>query len=419
MPVEYVASANSGPTDNDSSQTVTVPAAVQSGDVAVLFADRWNSSASLPATTGPAGAVERFTSPIASGSDNNVQTSVYLLRLSGESSLAVSWSGYYWSTLGALFFTGVDPAVDLASVPLDSAPAAGAATAPDVSVTVSAGSALAFDFNGEGDPTPDAYTPPTGYTLGAVMDSQACSYAIATSGGTKTVTGATVDPAQGALIATLVALPPEGGGGGPIAYTAAAEPFAAEVELGTVSAALAARAAVSPLQVAASGDMAVARAARRGFAQPLTMSAYIDDVVLAAEQGRELQAAAEPFSLAVDLAAADSGATYASHAEPFTYDVALSDARTNAEYLRRAEPATLAVCLTCDEPTARADRETATGPLQVGVAFGPVTTTSVVVRDITVNAGPVTTGWATGEPAGGWSAPEVGATVWSAEAPIG
>lgn len=240
----FAAYADSGGTQNTTTLSVDVPAAARAGDVAALFLDRWSGSSTFGTPTSPEGAVARSTVAAPQGDTGSaIEARAYLLRLDGsESTLTLSWSGADWSSLGVMFFTGVDPNLDLAAVPVDTAVGSGA-TVPAVSVTAATGSALAYDLNtsAEGDFGAITHTPPTGYTETYEYTFNAGAYAVASSDGTQTASGASLSADHGLpSIATLVALAPESTtppqtGSGKITLTAAATGSAGGFRSGAAS----------------------------------------------------------------------------------------------------------------------------------------------------------------------------------------
>ena len=201
----YLAQANTGADSLASTKTVTKPGAVTAGAVGVFWLVRWHESGSFPAVTPPAGAVLRGTITTAS-----MQTQCYLHRANAEASFAYSWTSGRWSTLAAVWFSGVDPTVDLATVPFQSATGSGTAIGT-LTVTSDIDSALAWHVNTI-DTSGVTHTPPTGFTEVADVSPWASAYRITIAGGSQTADGATASPTT-AWAAGLVALPPAPSGG--------------------------------------------------------------------------------------------------------------------------------------------------------------------------------------------------------------
>ncbi|WHM30207.1 hypothetical protein OH540_09250 [Streptomyces sp. BPPL-273] len=196
----YLAQANTGSDTLASTKSITKPAPVTTGAVGVFWLVRWHESGSFPAVTPPAGAVLRGTITTAS-----MQTQCYLHRVAAETSFAYTWTGSRWSTLAAVWFAGVDPGVDLATVPFQSATGSGTAIGA-LTVTSDIDSALAWHVNTI-DTSGVTHNPPTGFTEVADASPAASAYRIAVASGSQTADGGTVSPTSG-WAAGLVALPP-------------------------------------------------------------------------------------------------------------------------------------------------------------------------------------------------------------------
>ncbi|MFC8065506.1 hypothetical protein [Streptomyces sp. NPDC057293] len=196
----YLAQANTGADALASTRTVTKPAPVTAGAVGVFWLVRWHESGSFPAVTPPAGAVLRGTITTAS-----MQTQCYLHRVTAETSFAYTWTGGRWSALAAVWFAGVDPAADLATVPFQSATGSGTAVGT-LTVTSDIDSALAWHVNTI-DTSGVSHSPPTGFTEVADVSPWASAYRVSLASGSQTADGATVSPSSG-WAAGLVALPP-------------------------------------------------------------------------------------------------------------------------------------------------------------------------------------------------------------------
>lgn len=201
----YLAQANTGADALASVRTVTKPAAVGAGAVGVFWLVRWHESGSFPAVTPPAGAVLRGTITTTS-----MQTQCYLHRVNAETSFAYSWTNGRWSTLAAVWFSGVDPAADLATVPFQSATGSGTAIGT-LTVTSNVDSALAWHVNTI-DTSGVTHTPPTGFTEVADVSPAASACRITVASGSQDASDATASPTTN-WAAGLVALPPAPTGG--------------------------------------------------------------------------------------------------------------------------------------------------------------------------------------------------------------
>ena len=207
--VSFVDQANTGTDALVSSRSVNKPAAVASGDVAVFQLTRWNESSSFPAVTPPSGVVAR--TPIVQGL---METIIFLDYVESESSWNFTWASSRWSTLKALFFTGVDSGLDLSTVPLDSAQASSGTSVTTTTVTTVADAGLAWFVNTADYGGATTHAPPTNFTEPASFDHDPSSgaYRISPGDGSQSASGATISSSQ-AFIAVLVALAPAAGGG--------------------------------------------------------------------------------------------------------------------------------------------------------------------------------------------------------------
>ncbi|MEU6768528.1 hypothetical protein ABZ916_39220 [Streptomyces sp. NPDC046853] len=253
----YLAQANTGSDALASSRAVSRPGGVNAGAVGVFWLARWNEAASFPAVTPPAGAVLRGT--IASG---NSQTLVYLLKISAETTFTFSWTGGRWSALSALFFDGVDPALDLSITPFQSATGTGTSITTLTLTTVNT-AALAWHVHTL-DGGVASHTPPTSFTEIADVAPWAAAYRISPADGSQSAAGGT-NNASGLWLSGLVALAPASSGGGvtgDAALAATATLSAAGTRATAGSAAVAATAGLTATGVrAASGTAALAASA--------------------------------------------------------------------------------------------------------------------------------------------------------------
>ncbi|WP_333758816.1 hypothetical protein, partial [Streptomyces sp. ISBFB 2968] len=183
----YLAQANTGADALATVRTVTKSGTVTAGAVGVFWLVRWHESGSFPAVTPPAGAVLRGTITTAS-----MQTQCYLHRVAAETSFAYSWTSGRWSTLAAVWFSGVDPTADLATVPFQSATGSGTAIGT-LTVTSNIDSALAWHVNTI-DTSGVTHTPPTGFTEVADVSPAASAYRITVTSGSQDAAGATASP---------------------------------------------------------------------------------------------------------------------------------------------------------------------------------------------------------------------------------
>lgn len=197
MAVTYQAQAEA--TDQlQTSRLVGKPSGVASGDYAVFFLDRYDLGSSFPAVTAPSGTVLRGTV-----SNARIETKVYLKKVASEINWTFSWSGARWSSLSVLFFRGPDTALDLATVPFNTATGDGTAIST-TSVTTATGAALAWNVNTQDYASTTTHVHPTGYTEVHDFDAYDTAYKIA-AGSSESAASATNSVSQ-VWIAALVAL---------------------------------------------------------------------------------------------------------------------------------------------------------------------------------------------------------------------
>jgi hypothetical protein len=237
----FVDSAGTGSDALVSSRSVAVPGTVADDDVVVCVLARWDGGSSFPAVTAPADAVLRGTVTIIEH-----QSLVYLIRISGHSSLAFSWTGSRWSTLQVLFFTGVDTGLDLSAAPFDPGTGTGTAVATRTVTTVD-GAALAFHVNTQSYGEATTHEPPTDFTEEIDETPLTSAYRISPGDGSQSAAGATISVSQD-WSAALVALAPGAGGGDATATPAV---IAATVALPQATPQTAGNATVSPATIAA------------------------------------------------------------------------------------------------------------------------------------------------------------------------
>lgn len=181
-----------------SSRVVGKPSGVTTDDFGVFFLTRWDSGGSFPAVTAPAGAVLRGT--ITNGA---IETKVYLDYVQAEANWSFSWTGARWSSCSAIFFRGVDLALDLSTVPFNTATGTGT-TVSTTSVTTAIDAGLAWNVNTQDYAAATTHAEPTGYTEAYDFDAYGTAYKIAT-GSSESAASATISSSQ-IWIAALVAL---------------------------------------------------------------------------------------------------------------------------------------------------------------------------------------------------------------------
>lgn len=212
MAATFVAAAND-PTSGDSqafSRSVSKPLNASAGHLAAFFLTAWTGTGD-PTVTPPSGSVLRSDT-----SNGTERTWIYFRFVETlDTSYTFSFSTSTWSTLHAQFFSDIDPNLDLATVPFNSAtapPPGNGKNAADTTVTTVAGAALAWCVNTQDYTGATTHTPPTGYTETGDLSGSSAAYQIAAAGGDQIASGATIDPGVDSL-STLVALAPVPAGG--------------------------------------------------------------------------------------------------------------------------------------------------------------------------------------------------------------
>lgn len=254
----YVDQANTGADVLVSSRSVTKPAGVVSGDVGVFWLARWEDPPAFPAVTPPSGSVLRSTF-----TGTNLQTLCYVLRVTGETSFNFTWTGSRWSTLSAVFFSGIDPALDFATAPFDSTSGSGSGITT-LSVTTVSGAALAWHVNNISGSGGFTHTPPTSFTEAADVAQWSAAYRISPGAGSQSAAGASMSGSTAWAAGLLALAPASAGTDAPAAAatgTAAAGDAAAAVAPAAGNAAATAVAAAPAAAPAAQPGSAQATAA--------------------------------------------------------------------------------------------------------------------------------------------------------------
>lgn len=201
MAAVFLASAGTGNSASVTSRTITRPAAANTADdVGVFFLERWQSD--NPAVTAPAGTVHRGQVLHGVG---QAKVDTYLVRLTASppASWTFSWSTGQWTTLQAMFFRGIDPALDLAAVPFHSWSGT-AGTFGTTTVTTVLDAALCWSSYND---TSSAHTPPTNFIEAQDADCGSTAYRISPADGSQSAVGGSVTSSSNS-IAVLLALAP-------------------------------------------------------------------------------------------------------------------------------------------------------------------------------------------------------------------
>lgn len=209
MAVSFVASSASGAAASGASIASTVPAGVQSGDVAIAFLESWQDS-TPPTVTQPAGFTQK--GAVWASSDAGAQNSVWWKRLTGADSGSYTFTlnATRWNTVQVLAFRGCAASGD----PFDAVATPVGFTTTGVTsmslTTTDANGALIFTVYNDNAGT---HTPPTGFTEPASVDVDcaACAYKLGSTPGSQTISGASIS-ASGPAGAWSAALLSTGGG---------------------------------------------------------------------------------------------------------------------------------------------------------------------------------------------------------------
>lgn len=208
--VSYVTQVNTGVDSQATTKSVTKPAGVQAGDVAVCHIVGWKGNNTWGTITPtPASAIQRGVLSVGSGS-NWVQSVIYLVRVGAETTYSFSFSANTFRTLHVQFFRGVDPAADLSIVPFNSWTGTNATFGAIALASVLAGSALTWHGNSMNYGGTNAHTPPTApaaFTETSDVDGVGVAYLLHALAGTNNISGGTQTTSMQS-IAFAVALPP-------------------------------------------------------------------------------------------------------------------------------------------------------------------------------------------------------------------
>lgn len=210
--VSFLDATTTGNTAFASSRAVPVPTgggALQADDVVVVRLSRWESS--NPAVTTPAGTWVHRTQAV--NGSGKIDTYLKRLTASDSGTYTFSWTGSMWTTGQAVAYRGVDPAVDLSTIPLHQVTNSGTAWPAATLNSVSAG---VLDWHGYSE-SGGTHTVPTtpAFTEVEDNDSDVHGYFIATAGSYTTSGGAS--SVSSPNIVSMLHLPEAAGGGTPIA----------------------------------------------------------------------------------------------------------------------------------------------------------------------------------------------------------
>lgn len=214
MAVAYRSSSNTGSETSASSRAPAVPSGAASGDVVIVFLERWGGN---PAITAPSGFTDWGTTYNSGDAASNIH--VFWKRLTGSDAgtYSFSWTGSLWSHAYAICFTGV-----IASgTPIEAVNgwAGTAGTFGSTSVTTATIPGLVWTCYND---TGGTHTPPTGYTEVADNDCGSLAYLIGSGTGTQAASSGSVTTSSPAT-AVLVALKPTTGGSQSAAANTATE----------------------------------------------------------------------------------------------------------------------------------------------------------------------------------------------------
>ncbi|TKG58884.1 hypothetical protein [Prauserella endophytica] len=174
----------------------------------VFALQRWHDTNTFPAVTAPAGAVLRDTTVSGSGGAW-IEKRLYVMYVDAQTSFAFSWTGSRWSSVAALFFSGVAQGLDLAAVPHHRVTGSGTLV-PATTVSTVADAGLAWNVFHD---TSGTATPPLNFTETHDQNVYASAYRISPGNGSQSATGAIISASQAQIIVSLVALAPAATGG--------------------------------------------------------------------------------------------------------------------------------------------------------------------------------------------------------------
>jgi hypothetical protein len=194
-----------------SSRAVTKPAGAQ---LAVFFVNLWigDGNPTITKTGGGVAAVLRNNQVATS-----TRTALYLQYVDGDATgttYTFTFGASKWSELNAQFFNTVDPDLDLATVPFNSA-VASSTPYGDTAVATGQGWAICWGGNAAEYSSGGSHTPPSGFTETGDAFMSGAAYKIATASGSQAATGASYPNGANNKISTLVGIagaPAVGGG---------------------------------------------------------------------------------------------------------------------------------------------------------------------------------------------------------------
>lgn len=225
MAVALVATSTSGVSDSQAtSRTVPVPTGAAAGMVAVFVLEMWQSTATNPAVTWPAGFNEIVNYVSTTDGFQKIKAAIKVLTGADSGTYNATWASTHWIQGQCSLWSGVDN-----TTPLDVAVAlaqasTGTAYPANALTTANAGDGMVHLVANENSATS---TPPTGYTEQQEANYLKTNTKIAGAAGSESISGGALSASM-LKLAALIALRAAGGGGnsapaGPATETDAAQ----------------------------------------------------------------------------------------------------------------------------------------------------------------------------------------------------
>lgn len=319
MAVALVATSTSGTTDaQGTSRTCPVPAGAAAGYVAVLSLEMWQSTATNPTVTWPAGFAEIVNYVSSTDGFQKLKQARKVLTGADTGNYSMSWTGTHFNQAQCSLWSGVDNTTPLDVAVNTAQNASGTAYPSNALTTANAGDGMLYTVANENTGTA---TPPTGYTEQQEANYLKTNTKIAGAAGSETISGGSLS-ASTLKLASLVALRAAAGGGGNSTPAGTAAETDTGQSAGRVRASAASTAAESDTALAAdrtrataagaSAETDTALAAGRSRVSPAGVAAETDQAQTAGRTRATAVGTAPETD--VGLAAAAGGVTPAGQA---------------------------------------------------------------------------------------------------------
>ena len=366
MTVALVASSTSGTTDaQGTSRTCPVPAGAASGHVAVLALEMWQSTATNPTITWPAGFTEIVNYVSTTDGFQKVKAARKVLSAADSGNYSMSWTGTHFNQAQCTLWSGVDNTTPLDVAVNTAQNSTGTAYPSNAVTTAAAGCGMLHIVANENTGTS---TPPTGYTEQQEANYLKTNTKIAGSAGSESISGGSLS-ASTLKLGALIALRPASSGNTtsitpatetdtgvvPVRSRTASPAAATETDTGVVPV----RTRTASITPAAELDVAVGPTQSRTTS--ITPAAEVDSAITPAHGGAGVVPAAE-----TDVGLTPTRTRTASIVPATETDTAVTPARS-----RTATVATAAETDTGVAPT-RQRLQTPSSAVEVDVAVGPV-----------------------------------------------